>query len=69
MDISIYIFLVTMTLLVAFILIAIGICIGRTLEEHERTDLRQLRNDNRGFVLHNRNSGLCSCDLGEDDGK
>lgn len=69
MDISIYIFLVTMTLLVAFILIAIGICIGRTLEEHERTNSRQLRNDNSGFVLHNRNTDICNCALGEDDGK
>lgn len=66
---EVYIFLVTMTLLVAFILIGIGICIGRTLTEHERTDSRQLHNNNNNSVLHDRNTRLCTCNLGDNDWK
>lgn len=69
MDISIYIFLVTMTLLVAFILIAIGICIGRTLEEHERTNSRQSPGNNNNTVLLNRNTDVHNCLVGDNDWK
>ena len=66
---EVYIFVIAMSLLVAFGLIGIGICIGRTMESNEGFSCEQfLRNNNNG-VLHNRDTDLRDCDLGGNDWK
>lgn len=66
---EVYIFMITIGVLIALLLISIGICIGRGLNVAERVSEGKLLHNNSSYILHSNNDNRWNRDLGDDDGK
>ena len=66
---EVYFFLITLTILVAFGLVGVGICIGRTMEHNERISDKQSCHNNSNRLLHNRDFDLRNSYMGDNDWK
>lgn len=66
---EVYIFCITITVLAVFGILCIGICIGRSIEDNERTDSRSLHYDNNSTNVRNLHSNMCISNMGDNDWK
>ncbi len=66
---EVYIFCVTICMIMALALVGIGICIGRNINVAEGISNEKLHNDNNNSVLHRNVDNGWHRDVGEDDGK
>ena len=66
---EVYIFLITLTLIVAFGLVGAGICIGRNMEHNEGISGKQSCHNNNSRLFHNRDFDRCNSYMGDNDWK